>query len=206
MMTKTLAQIVQGDRPHVYYTWGYDIIRRIERHQAHLLLPSLGHHCIPMSSILHGTILRSPNQELQQPFTGDEISIRVPTHAARFYSPFFPSYHLISLPNDISEVSPTPTLPLLSLNVLLLSALELSPVDTPHSFCTHLHSRSLIEIEELALFTTSAGSSILRDNVNWKERFPSLQPSLRQISRSTTDAKSTVVSLMRSILVYISED
>lgn len=188
MMTKTLAQIVQGDRLHVYYTWGYDIIHRIERHQLHLLLPSLGHHCIPMSSILHGSILPSPNQELQQPFTGDEISISVPTYAAGFFSPFFPSYHLISLPNDISEVSPNSTLPLLSLNVLLRPALELSPVDTPHSFCTHLHSRSLIEIEELALSTTSAASSIFRDNVDWKERFPSLQPSLRHIARSTTDA------------------
>lgn len=188
MMIKSLAQIVQGDRLHVYYTWGYDIIRRIERQQPHLLLPSVGHYCIPMSSILHGSILPSPNQELRQPSTGDEISISVPTHAARFFSPFFPSYHLISLPNDISEVSPTPTLPILSLNVLLLSALELSPVDTPHSFCTHLHSRSLVETEELALSTTSAGNSIFRGNVDWKERFPSFQPSLRHIARSTTDA------------------
>lgn len=159
-----------------------------------------------MSSILHGSILPSPNQELQQPFTGDEISIRVPMHAARFFSPFFPSYHLISLPNDISEVSPTRTLPILSLNVLLLSALELSPVDTPHSFCTHLHSRSSIETEELALSKISAGSRIFRGNVDWKERFPSFQPSLRHIARSTTHAKSAAVPLKRSSLVYISLD
>lgn len=147
-----------------------------------------------MSSILHGSILPSPNQDFNnhlQVMRSASVSLR--THA-RFFSPFFPSYHLISLPNDISEVSPTPTLPILSLNALLLSALELSPVDTPHSFCTHLHSRSLIETEELALSTTSAGSSILRDNVNWKERFPSFQPSLRRIAQSTTDAKSTAVS------------
>lgn len=101
---------------------------------------TVGHYCIPMSSILHGSILPSPNQELQQPFTGDEISIRVPTHATRFFSPFFPSYHLISLPNDISEVSPTPTLPLLSLNVLLFSAWncrQLTHLTRFALICTH---------------------------------------------------------------------
>lgn len=132
------------------------------------------------------------------------VSLR--THARTLLLSLLPLYHLISLPNDISEVSPTPTLPLLSLNVLLRPALELSPVDTPHSFCTHLHSRSLIESDELALSKISAGNSIFRDNVDWKERFPSFQPSLRHIARSTTHAKSTAVSLMRSSLVYISVD
>lgn len=209
MMIKSLAQIVQGGQTaRLPTTLGATTSSvGLNDIQPHLLLPSVpGRHCIPMSSILHGSILPSPNQELRQPSTGDEISIRVPMHAARFFSPFFPSYHLISLPNDISEVSPTPTLPLLSLHVLLLSALKLSPVDTPHSFCTHLHSRSLIETEELALSTTSAGSSILRDNVDWKERFRPFQPSLRHIAQSTTDAKSTAVSLMRSSLVYTSLD
>lgn len=160
-----------------------------------------------MSSILHGSILPSPNQELLQPFTGDEISISVPTHAARFFSPFFPSYHLISLPNDISEVSPIPTLPLLSLNVLLLSALELSPVDTPHSFCTHLHSRSLIESDELALpkFQQEAGScetmSTERKGVHHSSPLFATLPGRRQMP-----TKSTAVSRMRSILVYMSMD
>lgn len=63
-----------------------------------------------------------------------------------------------------------------------------------------------METEELALSTTSAGSSILPDNVDWKERFPSFQPSLGLIARSTTDVNSTAVSLMRSSLVYISVD